>query len=219
MPAVTCCGNGGWDEIFGHRTAERDARRYRRKGVSRAGRRLLDGITAGGIEGNSVLEVGGGVGALQIELLEAGAARSVNVELVPVYEPAARSLLEERGLSDRVERRFGDIAQGVQGVAPANIVIMHRVVCCYPDADALVRAACERATDRLAMTVPREAAWLRGGVAGMNAWFRIRRRTFRTYVHPVTRMLEVAEQAGFALRHQGQDRIWNTLILQRAEAY
>jgi hypothetical protein len=219
MPAVTCCGNGGWDEMFGHRTAERDARRYRRKGVSKAGRRLLDGITADGIEGSSVLEVGGGVGALQIELLEAGAARSVNVELVPAYEPAARSLLEEHGLTDRVERRFGDIAQGVEGVAPANIVIMHRVVCCYPDADALIRAACERATDRLAMTVPRENAWLRAGVVTMNAWFWLRRMTFRTYVHPVSRMVEIAEQAGFALRHQANDRVWDTLILQRAEAY
>jgi hypothetical protein len=42
-----------------------------------------------GIEGATVLEVGGGVGEIQIELLRRGAERSVNLELSPAYEREA----------------------------------------------------------------------------------------------------------------------------------
>ena len=41
----------------------------------------------------TVLEVGGGVGAIQLELLRAGAAGTTNVELSAAYEPYAAELL------------------------------------------------------------------------------------------------------------------------------
>jgi hypothetical protein len=52
------------------------------------------------VEGKTLLEVGGGIGAIEIELLKAGMARAINVELTPTYEAAARELLVEAGLTD-----------------------------------------------------------------------------------------------------------------------
>jgi len=49
--------------------------------------------------------VGGGIGAIEIDLLKAGVLRAVNVELTPTYEDAAGELLREVGFADRVERR------------------------------------------------------------------------------------------------------------------
>ena len=51
----------------------------------------------------TVLEVGGGIGAAGLKLLQAGAARAVNVELSPAYGPVASQLLREAGLVGRVE--------------------------------------------------------------------------------------------------------------------
>ena len=131
-----------------------------------------------------MLEVGGGIGSLQIELLEAGASHATNVEIIDSYEATARSLIAEHGLEARVERHIADYAQHPDHTPAADIVIMHRVICCYPDPDTLTSAACSRARDRVAITIPRETRWVKLGFRSMNAWLRLRRIAFRGYVHP-----------------------------------
>src|SRR5438874_2705819 len=133
-----CCTPSGYRKVFGERAARRDLRKYRRRGLDRAASRIVRFLTDGGVDGDSVLEVGGGVGAVQLELLKAGAARTTNVELSPEYEPYAAELLDG---DTRVERRLGDFVRDASEIAAADDVVLHRVVCCYPDAEALVGAA------------------------------------------------------------------------------
>ena len=80
---------------------------------------MVDELVRRGIEGASVLEVGGGVGAVEIELLEAGAARAANVELSDGYEEEAARLLAEKGLAGRVRRTLGDFARRAGDTEPA----------------------------------------------------------------------------------------------------
>ena len=107
---MNCCSAKGCDEFFTERVARRDADRYRRSGIDDSARRVVEFVRGHGIEGTSVLEVGGGVGAIQLELLRAGAARAENVELSAAYEPYAAELLQAAGLEERVERRLLDFA-------------------------------------------------------------------------------------------------------------
>ena len=88
---------------------ERDARRYRRKGLTGSAGWLLQVLDDDGVADRSVLEVGGGIGSLQIELLEAGASHATNVEIIDSYEATARSLIAEHGLEARVERHIADL--------------------------------------------------------------------------------------------------------------
>ena len=44
-------------------------------------------------------------------------------------------------LEGKVERRLHDLAVDPEGVAPADVVVLHRVVCCYPDYARLLSAA------------------------------------------------------------------------------
>src|SRR5204863_4096528 len=99
--------------------------------------------------GDSVLEVGGGVGAIQLELLKAGAAQTTNVELSPEYEPYAAELLGEDA---RVQRRVRDFVRDAAELEPADDVVLHRVVSCYPDPEALVGAAADHARRRLVLS-------------------------------------------------------------------
>ena len=119
--------------MFSGRFARRTARRYRRRGLSRSARALVGFLADRGIDGATVLKIGGGVGQVQVELLRRGAARAVNLELATSYEAEAAQLLKSSGLGGRVERRFLDIAQSPGEVEPADVVVLHRVVCCYPD--------------------------------------------------------------------------------------
>jgi 16S rRNA G966 N2-methylase RsmD len=125
--------------------AKRAAARYRKKGVDKTAQRMLAFLEEQGIEGATVLEIGGGVGEVQIELLTRGAARSLNLELSPAYDEEAVRLVREKGLEGRAERRLHDIAANPGAVEPADVVVLHRVVCCYPDYERLLGAAADHA--------------------------------------------------------------------------
>jgi magnesium-protoporphyrin O-methyltransferase len=212
---VSCCTPTGYRTIFGAKTVERDVRRYRRRGLVGSAGWLLERLAGTGVAGRSVLEVGGGIGGLQAELLRAGAAHATNVEIIDTYEDAARTLIAEQGIEDRVDRRIGDFATGADQAPTTDIVIMHRVICCYPDADVLLARACEHSRDRVAITVPRDSWWNRRGVAAVNAWYRFRRIGFQVYVHPVAGMLELAVARGFAAVEEHSGVFWESIILAR----
>jgi hypothetical protein len=212
---VNCCTPTGYHTIFGTKTVKRDARRYRRKGLTGSAGWLLQALTGEGVNDRSVLEVGGGIGSLQIELLEAGASHATNVEIIDSYEATARGLIDEHGLEARVERQIADYAEHPDQAPASDIVIMHRVICCYPDPEALTAAACTRARDRVAITIPREAWWVRLAFWGMNVWLRLRRIAFRGYVHPHAQILAAADTRGFHTTRHECGRLWESFILQQ----
>jgi magnesium-protoporphyrin O-methyltransferase len=165
-----------------------------------------------------VLEIGGGVGALQIELLRSGAESAVNVELSPEWESEARVLLREAGLEGRVERRIGDAVDKGATIEPADVVVMERVVCCYPDPEALVGFAADRARRVLLMSFPRDRPLAHLVVRVGNLVCRARRIDFRSYVHPERRIEAAAESHGLRLAFDRPGRWWRVVAFERPEA-
>jgi len=209
-----CCKSGAYTRMFGARQARRDARRYRSRGLSGTARDLVQ--LAGDVSGASILEVGGGIGAIELELLAAGAERATDVELSGEYEDEARKLVAERGLSDRVERRLGDFV--AEPVDAHDVVAMHRVVCCYPDVDALVRAGAARARRRLVLTYPQERWYTRAGTRAVNLGMRLSRSEFRVFVHPLKRMSAAAGEQGLALgERRRRGLFWESAAFERLD--
>ncbi|HET7571666.1 MAG TPA: hypothetical protein VFJ77_03245 [Gaiellaceae bacterium] len=197
MSCPCCTPPKEYRRFFNRRVAGNDARRYRARGLPRTARELAG--LAGDVHDATVLDVGGGIGALGLELLERGAARATTVELSAGYEEAAAELLAEHPLAGRAERRVGDFVAESGLVEPHDVVLLHRVVCCYPDADALVGAAAGHARRRLLLTYPRERALCRIALRAVNLWLRLRSCGFRTYVHPVSAIAAAAEREGLRL--------------------
>jgi hypothetical protein len=175
---------------------------------------MVERLTERDVGGASVLEVGGGVGAIDIELLKAGARAATVVELSEEYDEEAAALLAENGLAGRVARRHGDFVEVGADLEPADVVVMHRVVCCYPDAEALVGAAAGHARRLLAMSFPRENWWIRVGWYAVDAWFRLVYR-FESYVHEHSRILGAARQAGFRLVGERSGPLWHVAVFER----
>jgi 2-polyprenyl-3-methyl-5-hydroxy-6-metoxy-1,4-benzoquinol methylase len=209
----TCCARN-YERFFGERSARRDARRYRRKGLDPTAQRLVNELAARGLSGASVLEVGGGVGAIELELLKRGAARATNVELSHGYEREAQALLAEAGVRERVERRHGDFVEAQTELDPADVVVLHRVVCCYPDPEALVGHAAGHARRLLALSFPRDTWWIRLGSRVLNVFFRAV-GWVESYVHPPARILAAARTAGLTPLHDQSGRFWRTAVLER----
>ncbi|HEV8561496.1 MAG TPA: methyltransferase domain-containing protein, partial [Actinophytocola sp.] len=140
-----CCRPRRYEQFFGPRFARRVAKHYRKRGLDRTARRMVAFLAQHELDGASVLEVGGGVGEIQIELMKLGAAHAVNLELSPAYDAEANRLLQEAGLRGRADRRLHDIAVDPDAVEPADVVVLHRVVCCYPDYERLLTSAADHA--------------------------------------------------------------------------
>jgi 16S rRNA G966 N2-methylase RsmD len=190
-------------------------RRYREKGLDETARRMVEFLEVRGIEGATVLEIGGGVGEIQIELLKRGAARAVNLELSAAYEQVANSLLREAGLEERAERRIHDIAVGPEGVEAADVVVLHRVVCCYPDYERLLGAAAQHARRLLVFSYPPRNAVSRLFIATQNLVFRLLRREFRTFAHPPTAMLGLLGERGLRRTFAHHALVWQVAGLER----
>jgi magnesium-protoporphyrin O-methyltransferase len=191
------------------------AKRYRKRGLDKTAHRMIEFLEQRHIENATVLEIGGGIGEIQIELLKRGAARAINLELSPAYDVEALALLREAGLERRSERRIHDIASGRNGIEPPDVVVLHRVVCCYPDYESLLTAAAEHSRRLLVFSHPPRNAISRFVVAAQNLVLALRRKEFRAFAHPPSVMLAVLEEHGLRRTFAHRGPVWQVAGLER----
>jgi 16S rRNA G966 N2-methylase RsmD len=213
-----CCDPTGYQSLFSERFARRVARSYRRRGLDATRRRLVSFLADRGIRDASVLEIGGGVGELQVELLSRGARQATNLEISHVYEKEAAALLDRSGMADRVTRRLLNIATSPEAVEPADVVVLHRVVCCYPDYERLLAAAASHAQRLLVFSHPPRNVLTKMIVGCANVLQRLRGSDFRAFVHPPGEMIKVAQGRGLSLSYQHRGWSWNVVGLERMAA-
>jgi magnesium-protoporphyrin O-methyltransferase len=213
-----CCTPKGYRQLFSEKGARSQAKRYRRKGLDPTTRQLVELLKLRGLRDRTLLEVGGGIGAVQIELLKAGLARAVSVELTPTYEEVAGELLRDAGLGDRVDRRLADFASAGAEIAAADMVVLNRVVCCYPDMPRLTGAAADRTRELLVMSFPRESWWTRAALTLGNLTLRLARRQFQVFLHPPDRILATAEGHGLRTVFNRPGLFWQVAALERPAA-
>ncbi|GAA5161477.1 methyltransferase domain-containing protein [Ornithinimicrobium tianjinense] len=210
-----CCDPLGCDAVFGRRYARATARTYLRRGLDPAAQRMVDWVVGRGIEGASVLEIGGGIGGPHVELLRRGAAHATNVELVPAYEEEAARVLSEAGLVARVDRRIGDLAVDPDVAGTADVVVMNRVVCCYPDPVALVGAAADHATRIVALTHPPRNVLTRALLAVQRGVGRLFGMRYQAFAHPPELILDTLRRHGFTAQHLPSRGLWQIVVATR----
>ena len=215
---TACCARHGQEELFGEKSARRAAKRYRAKGADPMARSLARRAAARGVEGATVLEIGGGVGEVLLELLKRGAAGGEVVELVPAYEAEANALAAEAGVAHRAAFRTADLVEDPASGAPAEIVVLNKVVCCTPDGVELAGIAASLARRTLVLSHPRETRLARLGLGGANLFFRLRRRRFRVFVHPRAALEAAVTAHGLALASEKDGPLFRIAAFERPAA-
>jgi len=151
---VFCTGYCAAEAQFNHKVAERDLRRYRRRGADATTRLMLAELRRWPLEGRRLLDIGGGIGVISRELADTGIASATIVEASPAYLEVARREAGSQYGSRPTQFILGDFAVIAGTLPDADVVTLDRVVCCYPGAEALLRQAAGRARQLLAFSYP-----------------------------------------------------------------
>jgi hypothetical protein len=154
---------------------------------------------------------------VHLELLRSGAVAAVDVDGSPAYVAVARDEASRQGLADRVSYRTGDFVALAASIAPADLVALDRVVCCYPDMEALVRQSVARARQRYGLVYPRDTLWIRAGASVLNAVARLARQRVRAYVHRTDRVDAIVRAAGFEPRLRRTTLFWQVAVYDRID--
>ncbi len=214
-----CCGGTtcGIGRCFGH-FSRRYTRRYERRGLEATQKQLVAGLCEVGFDGRSLLEIGCGVGYLHQHLLLRGAATAVGVDLAEAMLTEARALAARQGLAERVRYVSGDFQVMAPELDAADITLLDKVVCCYPDAPGLMAATIGRTKQACALTLPRRH-WFNRAAAHLGAGlFRVVGSTYRPFVHDPTTIDGQMRAAGFEPAFEARTLIWLTRIYRRVSA-
>jgi hypothetical protein len=217
---MDCCspGDSPFDRQFDARHAAQRLRIYRQKGPTGLTRALIEALAEGGVDGQTVLDIGGGVGAVHHGLLRSGAAAAVDVDASRAYISVAREEAERQGHADRVHYVAGDFVALADEIGPADLVALDRVICCYADMVALVGRSATLAGRRYGLVYLRDS-WLgRVGVALENAWCRLSRSSFRSYVHRTADVDAILAAHGLVKRLHRTTLIWQLALYERPTA-
>jgi len=215
---MDACGCDPGFEIFDQAGAEADVERYRRHGPDTTTRMLLDLIRERGVTGADLLDIGGGVGVIDHELLGAGVGHAVLVDASAPALQAARAEARRRGHLDRIEFVDGDFVSRAVGIDPADVVTLDRVICCYPDVESLVRLSAARARALYGLVLPRDRRVVRWALRLVNLWYRLRGFGYRAFAHPNAHVDALVAEAGLRLRREERTFLWRVVLYERAAA-
>lgn len=213
----SCCQNvNDLDNTFDLESAREEAADYRQKGLSKRERKFV-ALFAGRLSDSAdLLEVGGGAGAIQHELLRDGKIQHVTgIDASSGYLTAAGENAEHFELADRVDYRHADFALDDGQVDSAELVILDRVICCYPDLDSLLGKAATRASNLLAISYPIDRWYTRTVVAVINAGLTLFGSGYHPYVHRQEDIDEIAANAGLKPAATVRHTFWRHQLYER----
>lgn len=193
---MSCSQCVGIEREFDKKTAVRELKRYRKKGPSKTTQMMLSTLKTNEIAGSVLLDIGGGIGSIQHELLKAGIREATGVDAASAYLEAAKEEAERLGHIGRLRLIHGDFVDIADTIPDADIVTLDRVICCYPDMEKLVQLSLARSKKWYALVFPRDVLAMKIFRLITNFIFRVRRSPFRLYIHPTAQVRGLVESSG-----------------------
>ena len=210
-----CCCHAQSAGRFFSFFARRSRKRYKRKGFEASQKQLMAGLEQVGYRDASVLDIGCGVGHLHQTLLEQGARSAIGIDLAPKMLAEAGDWAKQRGLSERVRYVEGDFMTA-DDIGDADVTLLDKVVCCYPDAQGLVEKSLAKTKHIYGLTYPRDRWFIRLGVEVMAWLLWLMRSEFRSYVHDPVQIERWIRDKGFRKRFEAQTAMWLTQVYEKA---
>ena len=212
---MNCCQCQGIEGLFSQQYVNKELWRYLAKGPDKTTRMLTEAIKEEGVDGLTLLDIGGGVGAIQHDLLAAGIQEVISVEASTAYLTASKAETQRRGLADHVSYFHGDFVDLASNIPPADIVTLDRVICCYHDMEKLVSLSSARARKLYGLVYPCDTWWIKIGLAIQNLFFWLQRNPFRSYMHASKSVEAVLSSNGLKRHSYRRTLEWQVVVYTR----
>jgi 2-polyprenyl-3-methyl-5-hydroxy-6-metoxy-1,4-benzoquinol methylase len=209
---MNCCQIQGLEKVFDQPMVTKELARYRRNGPVKTTRLLIEAIEAEAVSGMTLLDIGGGVGAVQHALLRDGLQHATDVDASPAYLAATRSEAQRLGFEEQITYHFGNFVDLASEIPPADLVTLDRVICCYPDMEQLVSLSAAKAKKRYGLVYPRHTWWMKLFLRIGNFYFRLRKNPYRMFLHPSESVEAILQSHGFTRRYYTQTMIWQVVV-------
>jgi len=213
---MDCCQCGAIENQFDQKKAGKKLDKYRREGPQKTTRVLVEAIIAAGCEDLTLLDIGGGIGAIQHELFKAGIRSAINFEASTAYIEACEEEGERLGHAKKTKHLHGDFTHLDDRVPDADIVTLERVICCYPDMPGLVNPSCEKVGKYLGLVYPLETWWVK---LSMDLFYNLRfiltSNPFRVYMHTTEEVDSLVKGHGFKQLFYRVVESWQVVLYER----
>ena len=203
------------DNTFGEDEAKANLKDYRRHGPANQTKLILEAVRSLGLKNAALLDIGGGIGTIHHELLKDVAREATHVDASSAYLKVAEAETKRLGHEAQVKFIHADFTDMATELPQVDVVTLDRVVCCYPDYRALLKAAAGRSERALAMTYPRETWYMRIGFGILNFFQRLWKDPFRVFLHPIAEMDALLNREGFKRVSLRRLVIWEMALYQR----
>jgi magnesium-protoporphyrin O-methyltransferase len=209
---MACCQRQVIEDRFDQDFVAKKIRQYRQSGLKTETRLLAGALKAEGVEGLTLLDIGGGLGVIAHELLKAGVSRALNVEASLAFIDAAKTEAARQGLADKLTFVHGDLVELAPQIPAADIVTLDKVVCCYQDMASLVRASVAKAKKLYGLVYPRDDWWMKAAFGFENLIENLKGSNWRVYVHPTPEVDRLIREHGLRQRFHHALIDWQIVV-------
>lgn len=205
----------GIEQEFNEKYVRKELARYRKNGVAKTTRQLVDAVSADGVEQLTLLDIGGGLGGVQHELIDKGVLRTTHVDASRAYLQAAQEEAGDRNLLDKITFVAGDFVEVGEKIPQADIVTLDRVVCCYDDMQGLIRLSAKKARRTYGLVFPRDIWLFKLFLPIANFVLKLRGSSFRIFLHSTQQIEGIIKSTGLSLETKQKAGFWQILVFNR----
>ncbi len=209
---MTCCQRQVIEDRFDQDYVAKKVQQYRQSGLKKETRILVEALKAEGVEGLTLLDIGGGLGIIAHELLKTGVSLAMSVEASQAFIEAAETEAAKHGLADKMTFVNGDLVEVAPQVPETDIVTLDKVVCCYRDMESLVRVSVEKAKRFYGLVYPRDNWWVKAAIGFENLFESLKGSDFRVYVHPTQEVDRLIREHGLRQRFRRALIDWQIVV-------
>ncbi len=211
---MNCCTLEATDKFF-NTQAGRYKRYFKKKGLHKEQKYLVEGIRRSGMKDAEILEIGCGVGGLHLSLLKDGATKATGFDISEEMIAAARKLSAEMGLQERAQYRHGDFVAMHDEAPTADVTILDKVICCYEEVSELIARSTAKTRRIYAVSYPRPNKLVRLVFRSMKFFLKLFRESFHPYYHEPKQIQNWIAETGFEKVYEKETMIWLIQVFQR----
>jgi len=214
MTCKHCCGA---DQFFDLKGAQKKMKKFKLKGAGKITKRLLKTLLLQGVNGKTLLDIGGGIGAIQWIFLENGGEKTTDVDASTEYLKVAEAHAIENKMEENTQFIHGDFIDRSDEIQKHDFVTLDKVVCCYPDYKSLLGLALDKCNETIALSFPVGGPISKFVAIFENIYFYFKKNPFGTYIHSPKEIESFILDHGFQKVKKSISFPWHVQIYRRLD--